>query len=70
VNDAKAPLGSNRDRHENIGEGMMGEKLGVFLSHPAFHELPALLETPGPDGHGPNANEVGKLRELHRRWAG
>jgi deoxyribonuclease-4 len=68
VNDAKAPLGSNRDRHENIGEGVMGEKLGVFLSHPAFRGLPALLETPGPEGHGPDANQVEKLRELYRRW--
>jgi len=69
VNDAKAPLGSNRDRHENIGEGTMGEKLGVFLSHPAFRELPALLETPGPEGHGPDASQVRKLRELCGRWA-
>ena len=68
VNDAKSPLGSNRDRHENIGEGVMGEKLGVFLSHPAFHELPALLETPGPEGHGPDADQVAKLRELCTRW--
>jgi deoxyribonuclease-4 len=68
VNDAKAPLGSNRDRHENIGEGTMGEKLGVFLSHPAFANLPALLETPGSEGHGPDANEVRKLRELCERW--
>jgi deoxyribonuclease-4 len=69
VNDAKAPLGSNRDRHENIGEGTIGEKLGVFLSHPAFANLPALLETPGSEGHGPDANEVRKLRELYERWA-
>ncbi|MGA9761075.1 MAG: deoxyribonuclease IV [Gaiellaceae bacterium] len=68
VNDAKAPLGSNRDRHENIGQGVMGEKLGVFLSHPAFADLPALLETPGPDGHGPGAAEVTALRELYGRW--
>jgi deoxyribonuclease-4 len=68
VNDAKAPLGSNRDRHENIGQGTMGEKLGVFLSHPAFAELPALLETPGLDGHGPGAEQVTALRELYRRW--
>jgi deoxyribonuclease-4 len=70
VNDAKAPLGSNRDRHENIGQGMMGEKLGVFLSHPAFADLPALLETPGPGGRGPDAAEVTALRELYRRWTG
>jgi deoxyribonuclease-4 len=69
VNDAKAPLDSNRDRHENIGEGVMGEKLGVFLSQPAFVSLPALLETPGREGHGPDASEVRKLRELCERWA-
>ena len=68
VNDAKAALGSNRDRHENVGQGVMGEKLGVFLSHPAFAELPALLETPGLDGHGPGAEQVTALRELYERW--
>ena len=47
VNDSKAPLGSNRDRHDNILEGVMGEKLGVFLGHPAFQGLPAVLEVPG-----------------------
>ncbi|HZS24510.1 MAG TPA: deoxyribonuclease IV, partial [Gaiellaceae bacterium] len=26
VNDAKAPLGSNRDRHDNIMEGLLGER--------------------------------------------
>lgn len=69
VNDSKAPLGSNRDRHENIGEGLLGERLGVFLGHPALQELPAVLEVPGPEGRGPDGNEVRKLRELHARWA-
>ena len=69
VNDSKAPLGSNRDRHENLGDGLMGEKLGVFLSHPKLQKLPALLETPGPEGHGPTAREVKRLRQLHGRWA-
>jgi deoxyribonuclease IV len=69
VNDAAAPLGSNRDRHANVGEGLIGERLGVFLAHPALQGLPALLEVPGVDGHGPDANEVTKLRELHARWA-
>ena len=66
VNDSKAPLGSNRDRHDNIGEGLLGEGLGVFLIHPAFQELPALLEVPGR-GHGPDAEQVAKLRKLHAR---
>ena len=67
VNDAKAPLGSNRDRHANMLEGDMGEGLGMFLAHPAFQGLPAVMEVPGPDNHGPDAGEMRKLRELHAR---
>jgi deoxyribonuclease IV len=70
VNDAAAPLGSNRDRHANVGDGLLGEKLGVFLAHPDLQELPALLEVPGQDGHGPDADEVRKTRELRERWLG
>jgi deoxyribonuclease IV len=69
VNDSKAPLGSNRDRHENIGLGLLGEQLGVFLGHPTLQHLPAVLEVPGANGHGPDAAEVEKLRALHARWA-
>ncbi len=68
VNDAKTPLGSNLDRHDNIGEGVLGENLGLFLSHPSFEGLPALLEVPGKDGHGPDADEVRKAKELRERW--
>ena len=68
VNDAAAPLGSNRDRHANLLEGELGERLGVFLAHPAVRGLPALMETPGPDGHGPDGAEMRKLRDLHARW--
>jgi deoxyribonuclease-4 len=68
VNDAAAELGSNRDRHANMGEGVMGEKLGVFLANPRVQGLPTILEVPGKDGHGPDADEVRKLRELHARW--
>jgi deoxyribonuclease IV len=68
VNDARDPLGSNRDRHANIGEGVLGSKLGVFLSHPKLQGLPAFLEVPGADDHGPDANELKKVRRLHKRW--
>ncbi len=40
VNDSKTPLGSNRDRHDNIGEGLMGEGLGAFLAHPDVQGAP------------------------------
>jgi deoxyribonuclease-4 len=65
VNDSAVPLGSNRDRHANIGEGLMGRKLGVFLRHPRLQGLPAVLEVPGPVGDGPDANEVRKAKKLH-----
>jgi deoxyribonuclease IV len=67
ANDAKAPLGSNRDRHDNILDGVMGEGLGTFLAHPKLQHLPVLLEVPGDGGRGPNADEIRKLRELHAR---
>ena len=67
ANDSKAPLGSNRDRHDNIGDGVMAEGLGVFLAHPKLQQLPVVLEVPGRDGHGPNAEEIQKLRDLHTR---
>jgi deoxyribonuclease-4 len=69
VNDSAAPLGSNRDRHANILEGEMGEGLGAFLGHPAFQHLSAYLEVPGKNKHGPDAEEIQKLRDLHARWA-
>jgi deoxyribonuclease-4 len=68
VNDSETPLGSNRDRHANIGEGLMGEGLGAFLAHPAFQQLAVYLEVPGENKSGPNADELRKLRELHARW--
>ncbi len=66
VNDSAAPLGSNRDRHANIEEGLLGKKLSVFLGNPRLQGLPAVLEVAGPDGHGPNADEVAKAKKLHR----
>ncbi len=70
VNDSAAPLGSNRDRHANMLEGLLGEQLGVFLGNPRLQGLPAVLEVAGPDNHGPDANEIRKAKELHARWAG
>jgi deoxyribonuclease IV len=68
INDAAAPLSSNRDRHANVLEGELGERLGAFLAPRAVQRLPAVMETPGPDNHGPDAAEVRKLRDLHARW--
>ena len=67
VNDSKVPLGANRDHHANLGKGELGRQgLRVFLSEPRFEELPALIETPGPDGRGPDRNEVRTAKRLRR----
>jgi deoxyribonuclease-4 len=67
VNDSKVPLGANRDRHANVGEGELGPRgIATFLSEPRFEDLPALLETPGPDGHGPDRAEVETTKRLRR----
>ena len=68
VNDSRSPLGSNSDRHANIGEGLLGEQLGVFLGNARLQGLPAVLETAGPEGRGPDADEVRRAKELHARW--
>lgn len=68
LNDSAVPLGSNRDRHANIGDGELGEAgCAVFLSEPRFRSLPCVLETPGPDGHGPTAEEVALCHRLREQ---
>jgi deoxyribonuclease-4 len=65
VNDAKTPLGSNRDRHEVVADGVLGKDLAVFLGHPAFRKLPAVLET-WPEA-GLSAADMDLLKTLRRR---
>jgi deoxyribonuclease IV len=51
VNDSATPLGSNRDRHINLGDGEIGRAgIAAFLSEPRFEGLPCVLEGPGHEG--------------------
>ncbi|HUY30890.1 MAG TPA: deoxyribonuclease IV [Acidimicrobiales bacterium] len=64
LNDSKVPLGANRDRHENLGEGEIGETaLACLLGHPSIGHVPAILEVPG-DGDGPRADDVDVARRI------
>ncbi len=67
LNDSQTPLGSNRDRHANVGEGELGRKgCAAFLSAPSLQRLPCILETPGENREGPGREEIalaGRLRE-------
>ncbi len=67
LNDSKIPLGGNRDRHANLGEGEIGERgLAVFLSDPRFDDLPTLIETGGAEG-APGRADVELARRLRKR---
>jgi deoxyribonuclease IV len=68
LNDSQTPLGSNRDRHANIGTGELGERgCSVFLSAPTLQKLPCVIETAGEDRKGPSAAEVALAVELRER---
>jgi deoxyribonuclease-4 len=68
LNDSQTPLGSNRDRHANLGEGELGEEgCAAFLSAPSLQSLPCVLETPGENRSGPSAEEVALAVSLRER---
>jgi deoxyribonuclease IV len=59
LNDSQTPLGSNRDRHANLGAGELGEQgCMAFLSAPGLQKLPCVLETPGENREGPGREEI------------
>jgi deoxyribonuclease-4 len=68
LNDSQTPLGSNRDRHANIGTGELGEAgCAAFLSAPGLQRLPCVLETPGVNREGPPREEVLLAMALRER---
>jgi deoxyribonuclease-4 len=68
LNDSQTPLGSNRDRHANIGSGELGEDgCAAFLSAPALAGLPCILETPGEKRSGASGEEVAFAVALRER---
>ncbi len=65
VNDSRDPFGSGRDRHDNIGEGVIPqEDLKFFLHHPLIAQKPLILEVPGVDKEGPDAENIQRLQKL------
>ena len=66
VNDSAVPLGANRDRHANLGEGEIGEMaLSLLLGHPSLETCAAILEVPG-NGDGPRDLDVALARRLQQ----
>ena len=66
LNDSKNPLGAHKDRHERLGEALIGiEAFEAIVTHPVLRNLPLYLETPqdGLDGY---AAEISMLRSFCR----
>ena len=68
ANDSKQPLGSGVDRHENIGQGLIGESgFEALMSHNAFNKTPFLLEVPGFANKGPDKSNIDILKTIRSR---
>ncbi len=64
VNDSLKPFGSHKDRHANIGQGLIGLRPMVnILKHSALNKLPLILETPYIDKQPPYQKEIRLLTE-------
>ncbi|HEB83481.1 MAG TPA: deoxyribonuclease IV [Bacteroidetes bacterium] len=63
LNDTRKPLGSRVDRHDQIGDGLLGlEPFRRMVNDPRFTGLPGILET--PQGEGGYAEDLRRLRSL------
>ena len=70
ANDSKIPLGGGKDRHDNIGEGHIGRAgFETIMRHPAFHDVPFLLEVPGFENDGPDKPNLDILKEIRAKIA-
>jgi deoxyribonuclease-4 len=68
LNDAKAPLGSGLDRHENIGRGLLGlAPFRLLLNDRRFAGVPKVLETPKEPAPAADLRNLAVLRRLRRR---
>lgn len=64
-NDSQTALGSNRDRHANVGQGEIGEAgFRALLHDERLARVPFVLEVPGFEGKGPDAENLEILRRL------
>jgi deoxyribonuclease IV len=62
LNDSKKALGSRVDRHESLGDGLIGWKpFELIMKDDRFDGIPLILETPNPERW---AEEIQKLKDL------
>ncbi|MEK7605249.1 MAG: deoxyribonuclease IV [Patescibacteria group bacterium] len=63
INDSKDPLGSFRDRHENLGMGQIPEdEFKMLVNSSLTKNKPFILEVPGLDKKGPDKANIDKFK--------
>jgi deoxyribonuclease-4 len=68
ANDSKRPRGSGVDRHDNIGDGFIGEDgFEAIMRNPAFKDVPFLLEVPGFEAKGPDQQNIDILKRIRQK---
>lgn len=64
LNDSKGALGKHLDRHEHIGDGLIGlEAMRALVNHPGLAQKPFILET--PDTENSLGRNLTTVRDLH-----
>lgn len=65
LNDSKGELGSHLDRHENIGDGKIGNSgFEALVNHPKMKDMAGMMEVPGLDDNGPDEANLDRLKAL------
>lgn len=66
LNDSAAELNSKKDRHADIGKGLIGkEAFKYIVNHPKLRDLPGIIETPSNKGRG-DIDNIKILKDLQK----
>ena len=66
--DSERVCGSGVGRHDNIGDGFIGEEeFAAIMGDPAFAEVPFFLEVPGFEGSGPDKRNIDILKAIRKQ---
>ena len=65
LNDSKTPIGSHKDRHENIGQGTIPLlTFSLLMNDKLFENIPKIIETPADKAGSIYKKEIELLRNM------